>query len=141
MKIKPNLYYLGLSFFPISLLSLINIFYSFYFNYLNNIDSYSLTLFLSLFLGLSFFYFGKKEKENINIYDQLILIFLIYFLTSFFILIPFYFGGYQISFINAYFESISGLTGTGFTTFPDTNPGNARPRTSAPRLSGGGLVK
>ena len=117
MKIKPNLYYLGLSFFPISLLSLINIFYSFYFNYLNNIDSYSFTLFLSLFLGLSFFYFGKKEKENINIYDQLILIFLIYFLTSFFILIPFYFGGYQISFINAYFESISGLTGTGFTTF------------------------
>ena len=117
MKIKPSLYYLGLSFFPISLLSLINIFYSFYFNYLNNINSYSFTLFLSLFLGLSFFYFGKKEKENINIYDQLFLIFLIYFLTSFFILIPFYFGGYQISFINAYFESISGLTGTGFTTF------------------------
>ena len=33
------------------------------------------------------------------------------------ILIPFYFSNYDVSFIDSYFESISGLTGTGFTIF------------------------
>ena len=36
---------------------------------------------------------------------------------SFLILIPYLFGIYNISFIDSYFESISGLTGTGFTMF------------------------
>jgi len=98
-------------------MSLANIFYSFYFNYLDNISSYVSVLFLSLFIGLAFSYVGKKECETINIYEQLFLIFLIYFLISFFILIPFYFGDYGVSFIDSYFESVSGLTGTGFTIF------------------------
>ncbi len=117
MKIKSCLYFLGLSCFPISIMSLTNIFYSFYFNYLENINSYISVLFISLFVGLAFFYTGKKESENIGIYEQLFLIFLIYFLISFFISVPFYFSDYNVSLINSYFESISGLTGTGFTTF------------------------
>ena len=116
MNIKSCLYFLGLSCFPISLMSIINIFYSFYFNYLNNINSYLITLILTLFFGLIFFYIGKKERENINIYEQLLLIFLIYFLISFFILIPFYLSSYNLTFINSYFEAVSGLTGTGFST-------------------------
>ena len=117
MKIKSCLYFLGLSCFPISIMSLINIFYSFYFDYLDNITSYIGTLFLSLFAGLIFFNIGKKERETINIYEQLFLIFLVYFLISFFILVPFYFSDYDVSFIDSYFESISGITGTGFTIF------------------------
>ena len=117
MRIKPCLYFLGLSCFPISIMSLINIFYSFYFDYLDNITSYIGTLFLSLFAGLIFFNIGKKEREIISIYEQLFLICLVYFLISFFILVPFYFSDYSVSFINSYFESISGLTGTGFTIF------------------------
>ena len=117
MRIKPCLYFLGLSCFPISIMSLINIFYSFYFDYLDNITSYIGTLFLSLFAGLIFFNIGKKERETINIYEQLFLIFLVYFLISFFILVPFYFSDYDVSFIDSYFESISGITGTGFTVF------------------------
>ena len=117
MRIKPCLYFLGLSCFPISIMSLINIFYSFYFDYLDNITSYIGTLFLSLFAGLIFFNIGKKERETINIYEQLFLIFLVYFLISFFILVPFYFSEYDVSFIDSYFESISGITGTGFTIF------------------------
>ena len=117
MKIKSCLYFLGLSCFPISIMSLINIFYSFYFDYLENVSSYVLALFLSLFVGLFFFHIGKKEREIISIYEQLFLIFLVYFLISFFILVPFYFSDYSVSFIDSYFESISGLTGTGFTTF------------------------
>ncbi len=117
MKIKPCLYFLGLSCFPISIMSLINIFYSFYFDHLDNINSYVSAMFLSLFVGLFFFNIGKKERDIINIYEQLFLIFLVYFLISFFILIPFYFSNYNVSFIDSYFESISGLTGTGFTIF------------------------
>ncbi len=117
MKIKSCLYYLGLSCFPISIMSIINVFYSIYFNYFENIISYAGVLFLSLFLGLIFFSIGKKERENINIYEQFLLIFIVYFLISFFILLPFYFSTYDISFLDSYFESISGLTGTGFTIF------------------------
>ena len=117
MKIKSCLYFLGLSCFPVSIMSLLNIFYSFYFDYLENVSSYVAVLFLSLFVGLLFFYIGKKEREIISIYEQLFLIFLVYFLISFFILVPFYFSEYGVSFVDSYFESISGLTGTGFTVF------------------------
>jgi len=117
MKIKSCLYFLGLSCFPISIMSLINVFYSFYFNYLDNITSYIAALLLSLFIGLIFFSVGKKERETISIYEQLFLIFLVYFLTSFFISIPFYFSNYDVPFIHSYFEAISGITGTGFTIF------------------------
>tara|TARA_Y100001970_G_scaffold55198_1_gene69920 strand:+ start:1256 stop:2551 length:1296 start_codon:yes stop_codon:yes gene_type:complete len=74
-----------------------------------------LVLFTSLSIGLFFFIIAKKERENINIYEQLLLIFLIYFLISFFISLPFFLSNYDISFINSYFEAISGLTCTGFT--------------------------
>jgi len=117
MKIKSCLYYLGLSCFPVAIMSLINIFYSFYFDYLENINSYLLTLSLSFFVGLIFYYLGRNEDRIINIYEQLLLVFLIYFLISFFIQIPFYFSEYKVSFLESYFESISGLTGTGFTIF------------------------
>ncbi len=117
MKLKPCIYYLGLSCFPISIMALINIFYSFYFDYLLNIQTYVAVLFLSLIFGFNLFNFGKKEKENINIFEQIFTIILIYFFISFFIQIPFYFSEYNVSFLESYFESISGLTGTGFTIF------------------------
>ena len=117
MKIKPCLYYLGLSFFPISLMSLLNIFYCFYFDYLSNVNSYSLVLLFSVFLGSAFYYLGKKDHQIIGIYEQLFLIFVIYFFISIFISIPFYLSNYDISLLDAYFESISGFTGTGFSIF------------------------
>ena len=97
MKIKPCLYYLGLSCFPISLMALINIFYSFYFDYLVNIYSYLTVLVLSLIVGLIFFRIGKTYKDSITIYEQLLLIFLVYFFISLFISIPYYISNYQIS--------------------------------------------
>ncbi len=117
MKLKPCIYYLGLSCFPISIMALLNIFYSFYFDYLLNIQTYVAVLFLSLIVGFNLYNFGKKEKENINIFEQIFTILLIYFFISFFIQIPFYFSEYNVSFLESYFESISGLTGTGFTIF------------------------
>ena len=119
MKIKNCLYYLGLSCFPISILSLANIFYSYYFDHLLNVNTYLIVLVSSLFFGLFLFFFGKKFKGDINIYEQIFLVFLVYFFISFFILIPFYLSIYEVSFIDSFFESISGLTGTGFTIFTD----------------------
>ena len=77
MKIQSSLYYLGLSCFPVCILSLFNIFYSYYFEYLLDVNSYIIVLFLSLFIGLILFFVGKKKKDEIGIYNQLILVFLI----------------------------------------------------------------
>ena len=84
MIVKSSLYHLGLSCFPISIMALINIFYSFYFEYLENINSYLSTLILSLISGLLLYYLGKKKSQGISIYEQLILIFFIYLLIPFF---------------------------------------------------------
>ena len=98
-------------------MALANIFYSFYFEYLISIQSYVTVLISSLLIGFIFLFLGKKSYDSINIYEQIFLIFLIYFFISFLIQIPIYYSGYNISFIDSYFESISGLTGTGFTMF------------------------
>tara|TARA_Y100000590_G_scaffold467791_1_gene647992 strand:+ start:5569 stop:6840 length:1272 start_codon:yes stop_codon:yes gene_type:complete len=72
-------------------------------------------------VGLIFFRIGKNHREFIDIYEQIFLIILVYFLISLFISIPFYFSDYNLSFINSYFESVSGLTGTGFSVIKDIN--------------------
>ena len=72
-----------------------------------------------MFLGLSFLYYGKKSKKYINFIEQLILIISAYIFTSILISIPFYLSNYQVTFLNSIFESISGLTGTGFSIFKE----------------------
>ena len=119
MNFKRISFYLSLFCFPISFLSFINILYASYFDYFLSIDTYFITLIFSLFLGLSFFYYGKKSPKNINFIEQLILIIFSYILTSFLISIPFYLSNYQVTFLDSLFESISGLTGTGFSIFKD----------------------
>jgi trk system potassium uptake protein TrkH len=100
-----------------SFLALLNILYSLHFDNFSNINSYTATLFISLITGFIFFKIGKNFKDDITAYEQIFLVLLVYFLISFFYSIPFYFGDYNLSFINSYFESISGLTGTGFSVF------------------------
>ncbi len=121
MQIKSCLYYLGISCFPVSFLSLLNIFYSFYFNDLGNIKSYVITLFISLIVGFNFYKSGKEFKENINAFEQIFLVLLVYLTISFFYAIPFYFGGYGFSLMDSFFESVSGLTGTGFSVINNIN--------------------
>ena len=43
--------------------------------------------------------------------------FAVYFFISLLISIPYYFGNYHLSFIDSFFEAMSGLTTTGFTVF------------------------
>ena len=119
MNFKRISFYLSLFCFPVSILSFINILYASYFDYFLSINTYFIALVVSLLLGLSFLYYGKKNSKNINFIEQLILIIFAYILTSVLISIPFYFSNYQVTFLNSIFESISGLTGTGFSIFKD----------------------
>ena len=117
MNIRSICFYLSLFCFPVSILAFINILYSSYFDYFLSIEAYFITLLISLILGLGFYFLGKKTHRKINFIDQLILVVLVYITLGFLISIPFYLGNLQITFINSFFESISGLTGTGFSTF------------------------
>ena len=117
MKFKSISFYLGLFCFPISILSFINILYSSYFDFFLSLDAYLITLFISFILGSGLCFYGKKSFKKINFIEQLILIILVYLLIGLLISLPFYFSNLQINFISAYFEAISGMTGTGFSIF------------------------
>ena len=100
----------------ISILSFFNIIYSYYFNLYLNLNSYIYSLLVSLFLGLLFF-FVKNDHYKITIYEKILTTLLGYLLLPLIISIPFYFSIYNLTFINSYFEAISGFTSTGFTIF------------------------
>ena len=117
MNFKRISYYLSLFCFPVSILAFINILYSSYFDYFLSINSYVITLIVSFTIGSGFLFFGKKSEKKINFIEQLLLIILVYLLTSLFIALPFYLSNYQVTFLNSVFEAISGITGTGFSIF------------------------
>jgi len=108
--------YLGIFSLIISVLSFFNIIYSYYFNIYLSLDSYIYSLFLSLIIGLIFLII-KKDNYKILIYHKILVVFLGYLILPLIISIPFYFSIYNVSFLDAYFESISGFTSTGFTIF------------------------
>jgi len=108
--------YLGVFFILLSILSFFNIIYSYYFNLYLNINTYFYTFLISGVIGLSSLII-KKNTFKINIYSKIITVILGYFLLPLIISIPFYFSIYNLSFLNCYFESISGFTSTGFTVF------------------------
>ena len=117
MNFKGISFYLGLFCFPISILAFINILYSSYFDYFLSLDSYLISLFASGVFGSGLCFLGRRSSRKINFIEQLMLIILVYLLIGFFIAIPFYLSNFQINFISAFFESISGLSGTGFSIF------------------------
>ena len=111
-----SLIYLGIFSLIISILSFFNIIYSYYFNLYLNLDSYIYSLILSLLLGLIFL-IKKKDNNKISIYNKILTVISGYFIFPAIISIPFYFSIYNISFLDSYFESISGFTSTGFSVF------------------------
>ena len=108
--------YLGIFFILLSILSFFNIIYSYYFNLYLNIDTYFYTLLISLIIGIISFIKSKIEIK-VTIYTKIFTIIIGYFSLPLIISIPFYFSIYNISFLNCYFEAISGFTSTGFTIF------------------------
>ena len=108
--------YLGIFSLIISVFSFFNIIYSYYFNLYLNLNCYVYSLVISLFLG-SIFIFKKKKNYKISIYYKILTVLIGYFLLSFLISIPYYLSIYNLTFLDSYFEAISGFTSTGFTIF------------------------
>ncbi len=113
---KLSFIYIGSFCLILSLLSFFNIIYSYYFEIFNNIEIYSYTLIISLLLG-SLFFLKKKDFRKISLYEKIIAVSLGYLILPLIISVPYYFGLNNLSFVNSYFEAISGFTSTGFTVF------------------------
>jgi len=108
--------YLGLFFILLSILSFFNIVYSYYFNLYLNINTYFYTFLISLIIGLVSF-FNRIKDIKTTIYRKIFTVIIGYFLLPLVIATPYYFSIYNLSFVNCYFEAISGFTSTGFTIF------------------------
>jgi len=108
--------YLSFFFGLISILSFFNLIYSYYLNLYLNIDTYYLSLIISFILGI-LFYKIKTTKDKLSIYQKILTVFFGYIFIPVILSIPFYFSIYDLTFLNSYFEAISGFTSTGFTIF------------------------
>ena len=108
--------YLGLFFLIISILSFFNIIYSYYFNLYLSLDSYIYSFFISLILGVVFL-IKKKSNLKLSIYQKILTVLLGYIILPLIISVPYYLSIHNITFLDSYFESISGFTSTGFSIF------------------------
>ena len=113
---KFSFFYLGTFCILISILSFFNIIYSYYFNLYLNLDTYLYTLLISLIIGI-FLILKKNILTKLNIYHKILTVVIGYIFLPIIISIPFYLSIYNLSFLNSYFEAISGFTSTGFTIF------------------------
>jgi len=114
MNYKAISFFLGLSSLAVSSLSFLNVIYSVYFNYIYGLNAYLYTLLISLIIGFVLCMYGRKYEKNISISDQITLILLIFVFLPSLISVPYYLSDYNINFLNAYFESVSGFTTTRF---------------------------
>ena len=72
---------------------------------------------LVISLILSILFYKIKLPQKIKIYNKILTVFLGYVLIPIILSIPFYFSIYNLTFLNSFFEAISGFTSTGFTVF------------------------
>ena len=114
-----SLKYFGIFFLVISFFSFFNIIYSYYFEILDNLPNYIITFATALFIGLFSFIYKKFKFEKISLFERILVVLIGYILLPVVISIPYYLGIENISYINCYFEAISGFTSTGFTIFND----------------------
>jgi len=108
--------YLSFFFGLIAVLSLLNVIYSYYLNLYLNLNTYYLSFISSSIIGFIFYRF-EKIKLKITIFDKILTVFFGYLLLPIILSLPFYFSIYNLTFLNAFFEAISGFTSTGFTIF------------------------
>ena len=108
--------YLSFFFGLISILSFFNVIYSYYLNLYLDLNTYYISIFISLVIAIIFYKFEKK-KNKISIFEKILTVFFGYLIIPLILALPFYFSIYNLTFLNSYFESISGFTSTGFTIF------------------------
>ena len=80
MNYKGILFFLGIYSLLVSVFSILNIFYSIYFDFAIGLNSYLITFLISLIIGLLFFYIGRDHDKNISLTDQIIFILLTFIL-------------------------------------------------------------
>jgi len=114
MNHKSILFFLGIYSLLVSFFSLLNILYSFYFDFTLGLKSYVVTLLISLILGSLFIYFGRDYSKNISTLDQVLFVVLSFILIPTLISIPYALSIYDINLLDSYFEAVSGFTTTGF---------------------------
>ena len=112
--------YLSFFFLLVSIFSFFNIIYSYYFNFFLNLNTYYISLISSLFISI-LFYKIKTNPNKPSIFEKILTVILGYILLPLILSIPFYFSIYNLSFLNALFETVSGFTSTGFTIFDEIN--------------------
>ena len=108
--------YLSFFFGLIAVLSFFNIIYSYYLNLYLNLDTYYWSFIISIVISILFYKIKVPEKKP-NIYNKILTVFLGYLLLPLVLSFPFYFSIYNLTFLNSFFEAISGFTSTGFTIF------------------------
>ena len=108
--------YLSFFFILISIFSFLNIIYSYYFNLYLNLNTYYFSFVISILIGLIFYRIKPIEKKP-SIFEKILTVLLGYVLMPLVLSIPFYLSIYNLTFLNAYFEAVSGFTSTGFTIF------------------------
>jgi trk system potassium uptake protein TrkH len=110
--------YLSFFFLLISILSIFNILYSYYLNLYLSLNNYYISFITSLILSVFFYKINfKVDDKRITIFDKILTVFLGYLLIPVILSLPLYLSIYNLTFLNALFESISGFTSTGFTIF------------------------
>ena len=114
MNYKSILFFLGIYSLFVSFFSILNILYSIYFDFILDLNSYLITLAISLVVGSLFCYVGRQHSKNISLNAQILLIVLSFIFIPLLISIPYFFSIYNIGLLNSYFESVSGFTTTGF---------------------------
>ena len=112
-----SLIFIGSFTLLISLFSFLNIIYSYYLNLFLNINTYFIICLFTLTLGLFLIFFKRIHFKKINIYEKILIVIIGYLFFPVIISLPFYFSINNISYLNSYFEAISGFTSTGFTIF------------------------
>ena len=114
--LRLQIQYLSFFFGLVSILSFVNIIYSYYLNLYLNLDTYYICLILSLIISVIFYNIGIPDKK-LSIFEKILTVFLGYIFLPLVLSIPFYFSIYNLTFLNSFFESVSGFTSTGFTIF------------------------
>ncbi len=108
--------YLSFFFLLISVFSFLNIIYSYYFNLYLNLNTYYFSLVISGLISFLFYKIDTSEKKPTT-FEKILTVLLGYFIMPIVLSIPFYFSIYNLTFLNALFEAVSGFTSTGFTIF------------------------
>ena len=108
--------YLSFFFIVVSIFSFFNIIYSYYFNLYLNLNTYYLSLIISGIVGI-IFYFVRSSIKKPTIFEKILTVLIGYILLPLVLCIPFYFSIYNLTFLNALFETVSGFTSTGFSIF------------------------